>query len=198
MAENGVRNNRPRHPRKRCKPDGHSEIADCGHVRRGFRAAGVNSRQALTTRPYCLGETRVATLALLTFTALSGWCPCGVVTTQFSGHVVTFRSSPTVFADTPIPGIPALTRILLGKPPRVMWSAAILFGLYRITAPHYPVPTADCRETAYNLSTLPANPICTGKRERIGSYRGGLSTAHERIARLRAVIACSAATMPVR
>jgi hypothetical protein len=65
------------------------------------------------------------------FTALSGWRSCGVVITKFSGHVVTFRSSPTVLADTPISGSTS-TLILPGKPPRAMWSAAMLFGLYRI------------------------------------------------------------------
>src|SRR5512139_1177251 len=39
--------------------------------------------QALDTAPYGFGETRVATLALLTLTALSGWCSCGVVITKF-------------------------------------------------------------------------------------------------------------------
>jgi hypothetical protein len=53
--------------------------------------------------PYCFGEVRVATLALLIFTALSGWRSCGVVITKLSDHVVIFRSSPTVFADTPVP-----------------------------------------------------------------------------------------------
>jgi hypothetical protein len=53
--------------------------------------------------PYGFGEVRVAALALLIFTALSGWRSCGVVITKFSDHVVTFRSSPTVLADTPVP-----------------------------------------------------------------------------------------------
>src|SRR5262249_11815683 len=48
---------------------------------------------------YAFGETRVATLALLTVTTRSA--ACGVVTTKFSGHAVTFRSSATDFADTP-------------------------------------------------------------------------------------------------
>ena len=43
----------------------------------------------------------------------------------------TFRSSPTVVTDTPISGS-ASTRILLGKPPRAMWSAGMLLGLYCI------------------------------------------------------------------
>src|SRR5262245_63257707 len=54
-----------------------------------------------TRARYGFGEVRVATLALLIFTALSGWRSCGVVITKFSDHVVTFRSSPTFFADTP-------------------------------------------------------------------------------------------------
>src|SRR5262249_10848640 len=46
------------------------------------------------------------------------------------------------------------TRILSGKPPRAMWSAAGLLGLYRIrSSPHWPVPAT---ETAYNLFTPPA------------------------------------------
>src|SRR5262249_10237408 len=55
---------------------------------------------------------------------------CGVVITKFSDHVVTFRSSPTVFADTPVP-TSASTCILAGKPPRAMSSAAMLLHLYR-------------------------------------------------------------------
>ena len=90
--------------------------------------------QALDTAPYGFGETRVATLALLTFTALSGWFSCGVVITKFPAHAVTFRSSPTVVADTPMSGS-ASTRILAGKPPRAMCSAGMLLGLYRIWAP---------------------------------------------------------------
>jgi len=50
-------------------------------------------------RLYCFGDVRVATLALLTFTTFSSW-PCGVIIAKFSGHAVTFLSSPTVFADT--------------------------------------------------------------------------------------------------
>src|SRR5262245_12196376 len=91
--------------------------------------------ERVDTAPYGFGETRVATLALLTLTALSGWCSCGVVITKFSGHSGTFRSSPTVFADTPMSGS-ASTRILAGKPPRAMCSAGMLLGLYRIRAPY--------------------------------------------------------------
>src|SRR5215813_9220159 len=83
-----------------------------------------------TRARYGFGEVRVATLALLIFTALSGRRSCGVVITKFSDHVVTFRSSPTVFADTPVP-TSASTRILAGKPPRAMSSAAMLLHLYR-------------------------------------------------------------------
>src|SRR6266478_4978398 len=78
---------------------------------------------------YGFGEVRVATLALLIFTARSRRRSCGVVITKFSDHVATFRSSPTVFADTPVP-TSASTRILAGKPPRAMSSAAILLHLY--------------------------------------------------------------------
>jgi hypothetical protein len=80
--------------------------------------------------PYRFGEVRVAEVALLIFTVLSGWRSCGVVITKFSGHVVTFRSSPTVFADTPVPAS-ASTRILAGKPLRAMSSAGMLLHLYR-------------------------------------------------------------------
>ena len=69
-------------------------------------------------------------MALLIFTVLSEWRSCGVVITKFSDHVVTFRSSPTVFADTPLP-TSASTRILAGKPPRAMSSATMLLHLYR-------------------------------------------------------------------
>ena len=58
---------------------------------------------------------RVATLALLTFTALSGWRSCGVDTTKFSAHAVTFRSSPTVFADTPMSGATSTTTPISGE-----------------------------------------------------------------------------------
>jgi hypothetical protein len=73
------------------------------------------------------GEVRVAEVALLIFTVLSGRRSCGVVITKFSDHVVTFRSSPTVFADTPMPAS-ASTRILAGKP---LSSAGMLLHLYR-------------------------------------------------------------------
>ncbi len=43
---------------------------------------------------------RVAMLTLLTLTALLESRPCGAVITKFSGYAVTFRSSPTVFAET--------------------------------------------------------------------------------------------------
>ena len=51
-------------------------------------------------RRYDFGDVRVATLTLLTLTALSGERSCGVVIAKFSGQAVTLRSSPTVFADT--------------------------------------------------------------------------------------------------
>src|SRR2546423_9782699 len=82
---------------------------------------------------YVFGEVRVATLALLTLTTLSGWRSSGVVMAKFSGHAATFRSSPTVCADTPR-FLSASTRILSGKPPRAICSAAVLLGLYRIRA----------------------------------------------------------------
>jgi hypothetical protein len=98
--------------------------------RAGARGRGWLLPFACHGVPYCFGEVRVATLALLIFTALSGWRSCGVIITKFSDHVVTFRSSPTVFADTPLPRS-ASTRILAGKPPRAMSSAAMLLHLFR-------------------------------------------------------------------
>jgi hypothetical protein len=86
-----------------------------------------------TRRAYVFGEVRVATLALVTFTVLSGLRSSGVVIAKFSGQTVIFRSSPTVCADTPR-FLSASTRILSGKPPRAIWSAAVLLGLYRIRA----------------------------------------------------------------
>jgi hypothetical protein len=85
---------------------------------------------------YDFGAVRVATFALLTFTALSGSRCCGVVTAKFSGHAVIFRSSPTVFGDGWMPGSTS-TRILSGRPPRATWSAAMLLGLYRMSAPSF-------------------------------------------------------------
>jgi hypothetical protein len=83
-------------------------------------------------------------LILLTFTAPSS--PCGVVITKFSGHAVTFRSSPMVVADTSM-SRSATTCILFGKPPIAMWSAATLFGLYRMRfSRSLPLPTAECRK----------------------------------------------------
>jgi hypothetical protein len=101
---------------------------------------------------YCLGETRVATLALLIFTAFSGWRSCGVVITKFSGHAVSFRSSPTVFADTPMCAS-ASTRILSGKPPTAMWRAGTLLGLYRIRGPSLFVQARVIRDRAGSRRT---------------------------------------------
>jgi hypothetical protein len=95
-----------------------------------MNARGGTKVHTLGTTPYGFGETRVAKLALMTVTTPSSRA-CGVVMTKFSGHAVTFRSSPTVFADTPMLRSTS-TRILSGKPPRAMWSAAVLLGLYRI------------------------------------------------------------------
>ena len=81
---------------------------------------------------------------LLIFTALSGWRSCGVVITKVSDHVVIFRSSPTVFADTPVP-TSALTRILAGKPLRAMSSATIFLHLYRGIGVLPDCPIADRR-----------------------------------------------------
>jgi hypothetical protein len=105
-------------------------------LRGAFRRPALrgSSRSSLTAL-YGFGDTRPFALALLIFTALSGsCCPCGVVMTKFSDHVVTFRSSLTVVADIPLSGS-ASTRILSGKPPRAMWSAGMFLGLYCIGAP---------------------------------------------------------------
>jgi hypothetical protein len=45
----------------------------------------------------------------------------------------------------------ASTRILSGKPPRAMWSAAVLLGLYRIMASL--AATADCPMSLQRLFT---------------------------------------------
>src|SRR6266702_6079549 len=82
---------------------------------------------------YDFGENRVATLALLTTTTLPGRRSCGTAMAKFSGHAFTFRSWPTVFAETRMSGS-VCTRILSGKPPRAMWRAATLLGLYFIWA----------------------------------------------------------------
>src|SRR5262249_7577519 len=82
---------------------------------------------------YDFGENRVATVTLLTITTLPGRRSCGTAMAKFSGHAVTFRSSPTVFAGTRVPGA-ACTRILSGKAPRAIWRVAMLWGLYFIWA----------------------------------------------------------------
>src|SRR5262245_35101230 len=74
------------------------------------------------------GASRHASLA--DFYCASGWRSCGVVITKFSDHIVIFRSSPTVFAETPV-ATSASTRILAGKPLRAKSSAAIFLHLYR-------------------------------------------------------------------
>jgi hypothetical protein len=48
---------------------------------------------------YDFGAQRVATSALLTFTALLASRSCGIVIAEFSGHAVALRSSPTVFGN---------------------------------------------------------------------------------------------------
>src|SRR5262249_35280514 len=96
----------------------------------GPQSASSQNRIAYCQLLYSFGEVRVATLALLIFTALSRCRSCGVVMTKFSDHVVTFRSSPTVFANTPV-STSASTRILAGKPLIAMSSAAVFLHLYR-------------------------------------------------------------------
>src|SRR5262249_56699769 len=62
----------------------------------------ANTPQPISTlrsgSSYGFGETRVALVALLTFTVPAGSIAGGVVTTKFSGHAVSFRSSPTLAA----------------------------------------------------------------------------------------------------
>ena len=108
------------------------------------RCARIGNEISFEVHPYGFGERRFPLLALLTLITLSEWRSCGVVITKFSGHVVTLRSSPTVFADTPISWSTS-TRIVAGKPPRAIWSAAMLLGLYRIWAPSWGYPTVDCK-----------------------------------------------------
>jgi hypothetical protein len=93
-------------------------------------AFAVHGAKCFDTVTYRFDETRVAEVALLIFTVLSGWRSCGVVITKFSDHAVTFRSSPTVFAETPVPAS-ASTRILGGKPLSAISSAAMFLHLYR-------------------------------------------------------------------
>jgi len=101
--------------------------------RLGDCMAGCRLMAILSSSPYGFGETRVARLALLTFTALSVSNSGGVVITRFSGHAATFRSSPTVFAETSMPDSTS-SRTLSGMPPRAMWRAPMFFGLYRMRA----------------------------------------------------------------
>src|SRR5262249_51015450 len=89
-----------------------------GRVWSALRFRRGASRYASLTDLYCASE----------------WRSCGVVITKFSDHVVIFRSSPTVFADTPVPTL-ASTRILAGNPLRAMSSAAIFLHLYRGIGP---------------------------------------------------------------
>jgi hypothetical protein len=77
---------------------------------RRAQVAARDDAKRFDTTPYVFGETRVAMLALLILTVLPGSPSCGVAITKFSGHAVTFRSSPTVVADTPMSGS-ASTRI---------------------------------------------------------------------------------------
>jgi hypothetical protein len=134
-----------------------ARAAIAGTVRPSIHAKGLD------TAPYGFGETRVATLALLTLTALSGWCSCGVVITKFSAHAVTFRSSPTVVADTPMSGS-ASTRILAGKPPRAMCSAGMLLGLYRIWAPSPFVQDFCAARAAIGHAAAPPSSVMNSRR----------------------------------
>src|SRR5262245_19445799 len=76
-------------------------FARCCHVWTNSQRDAANFHLALGDS-YGFGETRVALVALLTFTVPAGSIAGGVVTTKFSGHAVSFRSSPTLAADIPI------------------------------------------------------------------------------------------------
>ena len=68
--------------------------------------------QALDTVPYGFGDTRAFTLALLIFTAPSGWCSCGVVITKFSGpcrHLPKFTNGRRGHSDVWVRLDPHLT-----------------------------------------------------------------------------------------
>jgi hypothetical protein len=84
---------------------------------------------------------------LLTITTPSGRA-CGIVT-KYAGHAVNFRSSPTVFADTPNASV-YLDRHLIRQATEYVERCNAL-GLYRINAAFagYQLLTA---RIAYNLS----------------------------------------------
>ena len=101
-------------------------------------------------RAYGFGETRVATFALLTFTALSLSRSCGVVIAKLSGHAASFRSSPTVFGGW------LDARVYLD--PHLIWQATEsyvkrgdAFGLIPHELP--PNPVLLTTEAVYSLST---------------------------------------------
>jgi hypothetical protein len=96
---------------------------------------------------------RVATFALLTFTTLLGSPSCGVVIAKFSGHAASLLSSPTVFGDAPM-SASSSTRIVSGKPPRAIWSAAMFLALYRMRTPSCPVPSAHGRNSLQLLNAV--------------------------------------------
>ena len=93
--------------------------------------AGPRLMAILSSQSYGFGETRVARLALLTFTAPSASSSDGVVITRFSGHAATFRSN-------------GLCRDLdagFHLDPHLIWHAtksnvraSMFFGLYRMRA----------------------------------------------------------------
>jgi hypothetical protein len=80
---------------------------------------------------YDFGDVRVATLALLTLNAPPEPRSCGVDIAKLSGHAVTLRSAPTVFADI-LMSASTSTRIRSGRPPSASCRAAIVLGLYRM------------------------------------------------------------------
>jgi len=98
----GLRVNRDyRHPAGDCK----SKLSGAFSLRKQKCASTAKPRFGC----YGLGEVHLVS-TLLTTTALVEWRSSGVITAKFSGQVVAFRRSLTVFAGTPVAGS-ALTRI---------------------------------------------------------------------------------------
>jgi hypothetical protein len=99
--------------------------------------------RSLTPRPYCFGETRVATVALLIFTVFSRLRSCGIVTAKFS-------DPPSLQAHQcpgplPLASYQASHRELRGAR-RCFW-AYIAYALQhylccrgQLTAPHKSIP----------------------------------------------------------
>jgi hypothetical protein len=87
---------------------------------------------------------------------------------------VTRRSSPTVFADTPM-SLSASTCIESGKPPSATWSAATLLGLHRIWASSCPVRCL-LRKILAETATQPLRNV--GARHHLGKPGDRSRVAH--------------------